>query len=115
MLNTNESIIEKLNYLKLDLNDVPETLTNFKQLKFRASRTYDDSYKVYRYIDVKDIEILLVDLHKDVDLNKKYSEATPLKAYLSTEPENEEDIIKHTIFLKQCRCRLCGIRDFGRG
>jgi len=103
MLKTNENIIEKLKYLKLDLNKIPESLTTNLPLKFRANRTYDDSYKIYRYIDVKDIEILLVDLHKDDDLNKKYSGAVPLKAYLNTEPENEEDIVRHTVFLKMLK------------
>ena len=103
MLKTNENIIEKLKYLKLDLNNVPEILKEYTPLKFRASRLYDDSYKTYKYIDIKNIEILLVDTHKDEELNKKYSLATPIKAYLNTNPDDEDDIIKHTIFLKMLK------------
>jgi len=103
MIKTNENIIEKLKYLGLDLNKIPDTLTEILPIKFRANRAYDESCKIYRYIDVKDIEILLVDSHKDEDLNKKYSMAFPLKTYLNSDPENEEDIIKHTVFLKMLK------------
>lgn len=103
MLNANENIIEKLKYLKLDLNKIPDTLTDYAPLKFRANRVYDESYKIYRYIDIKDIEILLVDSHKEEDLNKKYSEAVPIKAYLNTNPNDDEDIVRHTMFLKMLK------------
>jgi len=103
MLKTNESIVEKLKYLKLDLNKIPEALTKQLPLKFRANRVYDESYKIYRYVNIDDIEILLVDSHKDEDLNKKYSESMPLKLYLNTTPDDEDDIIRHTIFLKMLK------------
>jgi len=103
MLETNESIIEKLKYLKLDLNNVPQVLTESLPLKFRAGRKYEDTYKIYRYVDVKDIEILLVDSHKDYDLNKKYNEALPLREYLNITPNTDEDIVRHTSFLKMLK------------
>ena len=103
MLNTNENIIDKLKYLKLDFNKLPDVLNEHLPLKFRANRLYDESYKIYRYIDIKDIEILLVDTHKDEDLNKKYSRAIPLSKYLNNNPENEEDILRHTTFLKMLK------------
>lgn len=103
MLKTNESIVEKFKYLKLDLNKIPETLMEIIPIKFRANRVYDEGYKIYRYVDVKDIEILLVDTHKDEELNKKYNMSVPLRAYLNSNPENEEDILKHTVFLKMVK------------
>jgi len=103
MLKTNENIIEKLKYLKLDLNKIPDVFKEHLPLKFRANRVYDDTYKIYRYIDIKDIEILLVDSHKDEDLNKKYSQAIPLISYINAQPDNEDDIVRHTIFLKMLR------------
>lgn len=103
MLKTNENIIGKFKYLGLDLNKLPDTLTETLPLKFRANRSYDEGYKIYRYVDVKNIEILLVDTYKDEELNKKYSMSVPLKAYLNSNPENEEDILKYTAFLKMLR------------
>lgn len=103
MLKTNENIIDKFKYLDLDLNKIPSVLTESLPLKFRANRSYDEGYKTYRYVDVKDIDILLVDSHKDEELNKKYSMSIPLKDYLNSNPQNEEDILKHTTFLKMIK------------
>lgn len=103
MLKTNENILEKFKYLGLDLNKVPDVLKEQLPIKFRATRGYDDSCKSYRYIDIKDIEILLVDTHKDEELNKKYSMSVPLKDYLNSNPETENDILLHTTFLKMIK------------
>ena len=55
-----EGITEKLEYLGLDLDKIPQNLKEFEPLEYRVSRFYDEKqYRQYRYIDVKDIQILL--------------------------------------------------------
>lgn len=58
---TNEDVIKKkLEYIGLDLNNIPETLKTYTSLDFRPSKFNDDkTYKTYRYLNVKDIEIML--------------------------------------------------------
>ena len=95
-------IEKKLEYLELDLNNIPEILKKFESLDFRISKTYDENqYKQYRYLEPKDIQILLSPTNRLNDLKEKYSKAAPIYSYLV--PENEEDIIKHTTFLSMIK------------
>lgn len=97
-MKTNETINEKLKYIGLDLNDVPEKLINATNMNFRLKRNYDErSYKVYKYIDVNDISILLTPTHRLADYTEKYAKAMPLYMYLN--PINEEDMDRYNAFL----------------
>lgn len=98
-METNESINEKLKYIGLDLNDVPEKLLRQTNVNFRLKRNYDEkNYKVYKYIDVSDIAILLTPTHRLADYTEKYAKALPLYMYLN--PVNEEDMERYNDFLK---------------
>ena len=58
--NINKSIKEKLEYLGLDLENIPKQFKNYKPLEFRTPKFYEENqYKQYRYVPVKDIQILL--------------------------------------------------------
>ena len=97
-----EGISDKLEYLGLDLDKIPQNLKKFEPLEFRVSRFYDEKqYRQYRYIDVKDIQILLSPTNRLTDLNEKYQKARPLCAYLDN--KNEENLIKHTTFLNMLK------------
>ena len=97
-----EGISDKLEYLGLDLDKIPQNLKKFEPLEFRVSRFYDEKqYRQYRYIDVKDIQILLSPTNRLTDLNEKYQKARPLCEYLDN--KNEENLIKHTIFLNMLK------------
>lgn len=97
-METNESINEKLKYIGLDLNDIPEKLVRDANVNFRLKRNYDErSYKVYKYIDVRDISILLTPTHRLADYTEKYAKALPLYMYLN--PINEEDMDRYNSFL----------------
>lgn len=97
-----EGISDKLEYLGLDLDKIPQNLKKFEPLEFRVSRFYDEKqYRQYRYIDVKDIQILLSPTNRLTDLNEKYQKARPLCEYLDN--KNEENLIKHTTFLNMLR------------
>ena len=55
-----EKLKEKLEYIGLNLERVPTFLKEFTPFSFRPLKSYDNiSYKVYKYVDVADIEILL--------------------------------------------------------
>ncbi len=96
----NEDIIEKkLEYIGLDLNNLPDFLKQYEPLNFRPLKSYDDIiYKVYRYIDIDNIEILITPTDRLTELQEKYKLAAPIGAYLDS--ESEENIEKFTTFLK---------------
>ena len=97
-----EGIADKLEYLGLDLDKVPQNFKNFEPLEYRITRSYDEKqYRQYRYVDVKDIQILLSPTNRLTDLNEKYKKARPLYEYLDN--KNEENVLKHTKFLQMLR------------
>lgn len=97
-----EGIAEALEYLELDLDNIPANLKKFEALEYRVPRFYDEKqYKQYRYIDVNDIQILLSPTNRLTDLNEKYKKARPLYEYLDS--QNEENIVKYTTFLNMLR------------
>jgi len=98
VLETNESIEEKLKYIGLDLNNIPEKIARQANVNFRIKRNYDEkNYKVYKYIDVDDIVILLTPTHRMADYTEKYAKALPLAMFFN--PVNDEDMLRHTAFL----------------
>lgn len=93
---------EKLEYLGLDLKKIPAALKENEKLEYRVPKFYDENqYKKYKYVKVKDIEILLTPSNRLDDLEEKYRKAAPLASYLDN--ENEENIIKHTTFLNMLK------------
>ena len=97
-----DDIVEKLQYLGLNLEKIPMTLKKFEPLEFKIPKFYEEKqYKVYRYVGVKDIQILLSPTNRLDELEEKYKKASPLASYLDTKkPENYE---KYTTFLKMLR------------
>ena len=72
-MSTNENIIDKLKYIGLDLEDIPECIREFKQLDYRPSKYNDEHvYKIYKYINVKDIQILLTKANRLSSITEKY-------------------------------------------
>ena len=93
------SIEEKLEYLGLNLEKIPASLKKFTPLDFRVPKFYDEEqYKQYRYVNIKDIEILLSPTNRMDEIEDKYKKASPLADYLDS--KSEENILKHTTFLK---------------
>lgn len=101
-MKVNENIKKKLQYLSLDLNKIPDSIKEFEPLNFRPSRIYTETkHRQYRYVSVKEIEILLSPTNRlDTD-EDKYSKASPLHTYLI--PDTEENFIKHTTFLNMIK------------
>lgn len=93
---------EKLKYLGLDLEKIPTSIKKVEPLQFRVPKTYDEKqYKQYRYIPVKDIQILLSPTNRLDEVEKKYKKARPLADYLDN--KHEENFLRHTTFLNMLR------------
>ena len=96
------SIEEKLEYLGLNLDKIPVSLKKFTPLDFRVPKFYDEKqYRQYRYIPIKDIQILLTPTNRLDEIEEKYKKASPLYEYL--DQKNEENILKHTKFLSMLK------------
>lgn len=97
-----EEISDKLEYLGLDLDKIPEKFKKFEPLEYRVSKSYDEKkYKQYRYVLLKDIQILLSPTNRLDDLQERYKKARPLWEYLDS--KNEENILKYTTFLNMLK------------
>lgn len=97
-----DEIEEKLKYLGLDLNNVPETLKIFEPLNYRITKKYEENkYRQYRFVPIKDIEILLSPTNRLNNIEEKYTKASPIYSYLM--PDTEENILKHATFLQMLK------------
>ncbi len=95
---TENEMENKLKYIGLNLNRIPAFLKEHESLNFRPSKSYDDTiYKVYRYVNIKDIEILITPSDRLTDLKEKYKLASPIMEYL--DKKNELNVEKHATFL----------------
>ncbi|MCF0125193.1 MAG: hypothetical protein HUJ68_05455, partial [Clostridia bacterium] len=100
--NGKNEIEKKLKYLGLDLENIPEQLELQTKLDFKIFRENSkNQYRQYRYVNVKDIQILLSPTNRLDDIETKYKTARPLTDYL--DGENEENIIKYTTFLNMLK------------
>lgn len=98
----NNNIKEKLEYIGLDLENIPKELKEYKPLEFRIPKFYEEKqYRQYRYIPVKDIQILLSPTNRLDEIEEKYKQARPLAEYL--DGESEENILKYTTFLSMLK------------
>ena len=100
MSETNEKnlILENLNYIGLDLENVPDFLMDYHDVDYKPTRAYEQTdFRVYRYINLKDIQIFLTPTNRLNNITEKYSKAMPLCEYLSDE---EENVLNHALFLK---------------
>lgn len=97
-----ENLNEKLDYIGLDFDNIPDFLKNKEIVDFRPIKTYvDDTYRVYKYVSINDIQIMFTQANRMNSIEEKFQNITPIYNYLV--PENEADIIKHSTFLKMLR------------
>lgn len=95
-------IEEKLNYLGLDLEDIPARIMRFEPLEYRVTKTYEEKqYRQYKYVPIKNIQILLTPTNRLEEVERKYKKARPLADYL--DEDNEENIIRYTTFLNMLK------------
>lgn len=98
--NEQQKTLEKnLEYIGLNLNKIPTFLKEHESLNFRPSKTYDDTvYKVYKYVNIKNIEILITPSDRLTDIKEKYKLASPISEYLDS--KNKDNIEKFATFMK---------------
>ncbi|MBQ9658922.1 MAG: hypothetical protein IJV31_09210 [Clostridia bacterium] len=97
-----DEIENKLEYIGLDLDNVPETLKLFDDIKFSPKKKFEENkYRQYRYVPIKDIEILLSPTNRMDSIEEKYSKASSVYNYLV--PDTEENLIRHATFLKMLK------------
>lgn len=90
---------DKIDYIGFELEKVPEFLKEFEPLNYRVPKVYDETtYKVYKYVKVRNIEILITPKDRLDELSERYKLASPLFTYMK--PETNEDIEKYAYFLK---------------
>ena len=95
-------IEENLKYIGLNLKKIPSSLLNVEKIQYKPLKTYEDNnYKIYKYVDVKDIEILITPADRLDDLNDKLKKALPLAFYLDSKNEELDD--KYELFLNMIR------------
>ena len=100
--NKEQELNKKLEYIGLNLEEIPETLKLVEDLQFKPNVGFDEKkYRQYRYVSPKEIEILLSPTNRLEDVKEKYSKSSPLVSYLI--PNNEENEIRHETFLKMLR------------
>ena len=94
-----QEINEKLEYIGLNLEEIPETLKLVEDLQFRPNTGFDEKkYRQYRFVSPKEIQILLSPTNRLDDIKEKYSKASPLASYLDS--QNEENQEKYKTFLR---------------
>ena len=90
------SFKKNLEYLGLNLDKIPKALLDFEPLGFSPSNTYNENeHRVFKYIPIDKIYILLTPTNRLNDIKEKYNKAKPISAYL-----NPENIEEYATFLK---------------
>lgn len=94
-----QQLIEKIKKIGLDLDEIPNIFQVEQKIKYKALKGYNNTtYKVYHFVDIKNIEIYLTKTTRLEETEKKYKLAEPLINYLNTE---REDLLENYIeFLK---------------
>ena len=96
---SDQTLENNLEYIGLNLSKAPNFLKQYESLNFRPSKSYDDTvYKVYKYINIKEIQILITPCDRLTDIKERYKLASPIVEYLDS--KSEDNIEKFATFLK---------------
>lgn len=88
-----EVILENLEYIGLDIKNIPDFLMNYKDVEYKPTKVVEQAeFKVYKYISLKDIQILLTPINKDANIVDKYNKAHPLCEYLKIDDILDSDL-----------------------
>lgn len=95
----NKEIEEKLKYIGLDFDNIPNKIKKVEPLEYRIVKFYDGKqYRQYKFVPIKDIQILISPTNRLDSIEEKYKKSRPLYEYLDN--KNEENILKYNTFLK---------------
>lgn len=97
-----DEILDKIEYLGLNLDKIPNSIQDIRPLEYRVPRVYDEKkYRQYKYISIEDIQILLSPTNRLDELSERYKKARPLYEYLDS--KSEENVLKHATFLNMLK------------
>lgn len=95
-------IQEKLNMLHLDIDHIPSIFEIKQKVKYKPFKEYDNTnYKVYHFVDVKEIQIYLTNTTRLEEVERKYQLAQPLMYYM--QPEKEELLENYDEFVNMLK------------
>ena len=100
MLETKEKqeILENLEYIGLDIENIPEFLMNYEDVEYKLAKVIEQTeFKVYRYVNIKDIQILLTPTSKSSSIVEKYSRAIPVSKCLKIENILDSDLFSEML------------------
>ena len=96
---SDQTLENNLEYIGLNLSKAPNFLKQYESLNVRPSNSYDETvYKVYKYINIKEIQILITPCDRLTDIKERYKLASPIVEYLDS--KSEDNIEKFATFLK---------------
>ena len=96
--NKTQEITKKLEYIGLNLEEIPETLKFVEAINFKPNVGFDEKkYRQYKFVSPKELEILLSPTNRLDDIKEKYLQASPLADYLDSKSEENE---KYNTFLR---------------
>ena len=85
---------DKLDFLGLNLEKVPKFIKESEVPSFNISRLNNDKdLKIYQFIPIDKIEILLTPTLRSDNVKIKYTEAMPLKFFLNPNGDEEEQLL----------------------
>lgn len=94
-----QNISEKLEYICLDLKQIPETLKYVENINYKPNVGIEENkYRQYRFVSPKELEILISPCNRLEDTKTKYLKAKPLISYLV--PKTEEEKNFHEEFIR---------------
>ena len=97
--NKTQEITKKLEYIGLNLEEIPETLKFVEAINFKPNVGFDEKkYRQYKFVSPKELEILLSPTNRLDDIKEKYLQASPLTDYLDSKSEENEE--KYNTFLR---------------
>ena len=88
---------EVLEYIGLNLEKIPKELQTSNAIHF-YSYSSSNTYKVYDYISVHDLEILITPLDRTAELKERLKKARPLAEYLLTEDSKMQKLFADVLY-----------------
>lgn len=91
-------LTKKLEYIGIDLDNIPDIIKSAEPLEYRQAQAFDErEHRVYKYVPINQIQILVTTKARGDEFKEKYKEASPIYTYL--EPKEDESINKYSAFL----------------
>ena len=85
-----------LEYIGLDLQNIPQTLLKEESIHF-SDFSNSNVYRVYEYVSVHDLEILITPLDRTAEIRERYKTAKPLSAYLQADDRKSKEIFNDVL------------------